>query len=526
MEDTAGHFKALINWNGNKAVIGVAENASQGWWLIKGGGWWIQNPGCQKGPWSNSTYYTFGEYGDYTHCLNADSSGVLFRLKDVTFPPDPEQNASFLYKGFFFGEAWVKADSSKGGRRRDSVWNPIITDLLLRATVNKFEQIQKEIIEMAIQAGLDTTSILDPTGILSTAGAAYALRRGDYLGCAMSLLGVIPVVGKACEIAKVAEASGRLARLAERLKNLQALITNSAKATRELKLEGQVIREDVQLTTDLKAATQAARAGKTGSVGKVMTAGADLAKEAEKGGMTLHDCKSLQDFTTKNNAVGCVRYTAKESQARLGDVLADGKPCELAAYHTAHGESTYSGYIVVHAEQVESMTYKDGQGVMRLKGLSPEYKVMEKACPRTGDRLITRNGTAYFSDYDFMGLYHGNGNPYLDFKELNDNPGIVAFMNRMFPSFGKKVQHGMQDFFIKADGTMGRQPKLNETFLFFEPNGKVSYVDLMDLRQLYSKYSIKWPYDVFNRTERLRKLGTMVEGSVSRVRAVQTSQQR
>ena len=501
MEDTAGFFKAVLTWNGHKAVIGIAENPSQGWWLIKSGGWWIQNQNCQKGPWSTSSYYTFGEYGDFTHCLTADSKGVLFRLKDVTFPPDPEQNAGFLYKGFHFGDAWKAADPSKGEIRTDSVWNPIITDMLMRATIERFQQIQDEIIAMAIQAGLDTTSILDPTGVLSAA-AAYAMRRGDYVGCAMSLLGIIPVVGKACEIAKVAQASGKLARLADRLKNLRELIMNSGRVSRELRIEGNIVREEIQGSTDLKAATEAARAGKTGSASKIMTVGADLAKEAEKGGMSLADCKNMQEFTMKNNAVGCVRYTAKESQARLGDVLNDGKPCELAPYHTAHGDSTYSGYIVVRANQVESQTYKDAQGVTRLKGLSPEYKVMDQVCPRTGDRLITRNGTAYYSDYDFMGLYHGNGNPYLDFKELNDNPGIVAFMNRMFPGYGNKIQHGMQDFFIKADGRMGRQPNINETFLFFEPNGKVSYVDLLDLRQLYAKYHIKWPYDVFNKTER------------------------
>lgn len=515
MEDTAGFFKAIVNWNGNKAVIGIAENSSQGWWLIKHTGWWITQPGCQKGPWSTSLRYTFGEQGDFTHCLNSDGSGVLFRLKDVTFPPDPENNASFWYKGFFFGDYWIAQDSSKGAVRTDSTWQPIITDMLLAATVAKFQQIQQEIIQMGIQAGLDTTSILDPTGVLSAAGAAYALRRGDYVGCAMSLLGVIPVVGKACELAKVAEASGRLARLTQRLNNLLEAIKASGRVTQEMRLEGAVVREEIQGTVDLAEATRAAR----GAV-KLATAGADLAKEAEKGGMAVQDAKSMQDFTVRNNAVACVRYTAKESQARLGDVLNDGKPCELAPFHTAKGDSIYSGYIVVNKSQLADRTYKDAQGVTRLKGLSPEYKVMDQVCPRTGDRLITRNGIAYYSDYDFMGMYHAaNGNPYLDFKDLNDNPGIVAFVNRMFPAFGSKVQHGMQDFFIKADGRMGRQPKLDETFLFFEPNGKVSYVDLLDLRRLYAKYHIKWPYDVFDRAERLRVIANTTKAVVSAGRA-------
>lgn len=517
MQDTAGFFKAVINWNGNKAVIIIGENAEQGWQLVKHTGWWLDKPEARKGQWSKAMKYTWSEQGDFTHCLTSDSGFVLFRLKDVTFPPDPENNASFWYKGFYFGEYWKSVDSSKNEIRSNSTWQPIITDMLLRATIEKFNQIQQEIIQMGIQAGLDTTSILDPTGVLSVAGAAYAMRRGDYVGCGMSLLGVIPVVGKACELAKVAEASGRLARLTQRLKNLLEAIQSSAKVTKEMRLEGNIIREEIQGTTDLAAATRSA-----GGTAKLVTAGADLAKEAEKGGMAVQDAKNLQDFTVKNRAIACVRYTAKESQVRLGDVLNDGKPCELAPFHTATGDSIYSGLIVVRKEQLADRTYKDAQGVTRLKGLSPEYKVMDNACPRTGDRLITRNGIAYYSDYDFMGMYHAsNGNPYLDFKELNDNPGIVTFVSRMFPAFGNKVQHGMQDFFIKVDGKMGRQPKINETFLFFEPNGKVSYVDLVDLRHLYAKYNIRWPYDVFDKSERLRKQVNTAQAVMSAGRASQ-----
>src|SRR5580704_7019541 len=130
MGDTAGFFKATINWNGNKAIIGIGGESKPVWWLVKHTGWWISNPGCQKGDWSKSMRYTWSEQGDFTHCLNGDGSGVLFRLKDVTFPPDPENNASFYYKGFFFGDAWVKADPSKGGVRTDASWQPIITDTL------------------------------------------------------------------------------------------------------------------------------------------------------------------------------------------------------------------------------------------------------------------------------------------------------------------------------------------------------------------------------------------------------------
>jgi hypothetical protein len=49
----------------------------------------------------------------------------------------------------------------------------------------------------------------------------------------------------------------------------------------------------------------------------------------------------------------------------------------------------------------------------------------------------------------------------------------------------------------------------------------VSYVDLLDLRRLYAKYNIKWPYDVFNKTERIRVLTSTAVGTASAGRASQ-----
>jgi len=50
----------------------------------------------------------------------------------------------------------------------------------------------------------------------------------------------------------------------------------------------------------------------------------------------------------------------------------------------------------------------------------------------------------------------------------------------------------------------------------------VSYVDLIDLRRLYAQYHIKWPYDVFDRAERLRALANTTQAVVSAGRASQS----
>jgi hypothetical protein len=151
-------------------------------------------------------------------------------------------------------------------------------------------------------------------------------------------------------------------------------------------------------------------------------------------------------------------------------------------------------------------------GHARPQGVG-RYRVMPHVCPKTGDRLICQDGVAFYSDYDFMGVYHAaNGHAYEDFKVLNDDKGIVGFMQGMFrgSGYGDKVKHGMQDFFIKwlkvpgpnggvggAMAQMGRQPKLDEIFTVFEPTGKATILNLQELRSFYDAHKMHWPYDAF-----------------------------
>ena len=507
------HFFMTVSNTGRTAVVMMMQDPASGWKLRADRNLWPRNA-ATGGQWRGQGW---GEWTDYKHCLGGGGK-ELFRVGDVNWPPDIEDNARFLYKPFMPGELWLELDPNTAPVRRpsaQSVWRPVITGPLLTAVAARFQEIQDEIVQTGVQAGLDVMSVLDPTGALAVASASYAARHGDYFGCATALLGVIPVVGKACEVARVAQANGRLAQLVVRLTKLKTLVMESAVSAKEARIGGQIIREEVQGAVKLAGGARPARAagalGHIASAGHAVTEGADLARVAEKGGMTLRDAQTMQTFSRQNESIAVVRQTAKESLARHGDVLNTGKPCELAPFHTAHDDSRWSGLIVVRDNQLAEKTIVDAHGVRRLKGME-QYVVSDLRCEKTGDRLITKDGIGYYSDYDFMGMYHGSGRPYLDFKELNDNAGIVSFMNRLLSGQGLKVNHGMQDFFkrlkVGKNGqeyyVMGRQPGLEETFLFFHPSGKVSYVDLIDLRKLYSQYRIAWPYEIFGRWERLQ----------------------
>jgi hypothetical protein len=200
-----------------------------------------------------------------------------------------------------------------------------------------------------------------------------------------------------------------------------------------------------------------------------------------------------------------VRHTSPQSLARQGDILNAGKPCELSSYHTAGDNSIFHGYIVVKKDQMGAHAFIDPKTKELHLRAHPQYK-LSKPCPKTGDRMIMKDGEAYFSDYDFMGIYAKDGSAFGAAKLLNDHPWVVDWTNRLFPGLSRQmVRHGMQDFFIKRaisqNGqiveTMGRQPKLDEMFLVFQPNGKVSNMNLSQLHDFYVKHNMHWPYEAF-----------------------------
>src|ERR1039457_5058907 len=108
---------------------------------------------------------------------------------------------------------------------------------------------EKEMREIAIQFKLDIASMVDPTGLCSIPAAIYASSRGDYLGCCVNLLGVIPLFGKLAPAVKFAEKSPRLAFLAQKITFYEKWLELSTSATRRARQVEGALKVDIHGTT-------------------------------------------------------------------------------------------------------------------------------------------------------------------------------------------------------------------------------------------------------------------------------------
>lgn len=476
-----GFMYLAIEYRGQFAVIQVTDESFKTWRLMnpEGVGWWVKDPAWHWGEWRD-------EYGaeTYKECQQSTTKGVVFKLKDLDFSSIDIDNSH----QFAIGNDWVK-----GSPLLNTVgtWRPVMTDLLLSAKLRELEELQQQLIYQMGQLGIAGAAMFDPTGIFSLAGAGWAMREGDYVGCAANLLGVIPVLGKIATASRLGRISAQLENIAARLASFQKSLKFSANAAKRAGLTGKIVRAEIQGTKIVRSAVQ-------------ITEGVELASVSQRGGMAMRDAEGLQNCAMRNDAVMIVRSTASESLKVQEMRLVEGKPLELSSFHTAK-EGEFEGYIVISKEQMATETFKNpSSGYTQLKNF-PEYRV-EQGADKFGNRLITKENVAFYSDYDFQGMYHAkNGKPYLDFKVRNDDAGIIKWLNEIVPSnFGTKVKHGMQDFWRRKvflqNGQKrvipGRVPSANETFLVFEPSGKVSHLNLKQLYFLYQRYKIPWIYKV------------------------------
>jgi hypothetical protein len=202
----------------------------------------------------------------------------VFRLTDLDFPPDLSSQQGFWIKQFFIGDMWadqkgIQKGIVKTGPHQLSMpthgsWNAVISGPLINAVEIKLRQFHDEMKRLAIQVGLDVASMIDPTGALSIPAAGYAMNRGDYLGCAVNLLGVIPLFGKLAPAAKVALISDRLAFLGKEITFLEKWLELSVDATRRARqaITG-ALKVEIQGTTRASMAPQVARdAAEAGAV--------------------------------------------------------------------------------------------------------------------------------------------------------------------------------------------------------------------------------------------------------------------
>jgi hypothetical protein len=115
--------------------------------------------------------------------------------------------------------------------------------------------------------------------------------------------------------------------------------------------------------------------------------------------------------------------------------------------------------------------------------------------------VLTVNGRIICSDYDKMGIYEhaeSGWRPQAQWAAHNDSPTLQGYINKYIRGGAQMDQHGCQDFSGGPTGRPVRQPGTDERFLIFEPpNGTPRMVESVgELKALYQKYGVRWPYDV------------------------------
>jgi hypothetical protein len=109
----------------------------------------------------------------------------------------------------------------------------------------EIEQCNQELAELGLQMALDAAGIIDPTPTSDLISAGYSLRRNDYVGAGLTLLGVVPyfgdLVGKSAKGAllarRIAKIKERLAAALRKLKVAEELMKKAARISRAEKLQ-------------------------------------------------------------------------------------------------------------------------------------------------------------------------------------------------------------------------------------------------------------------------------------------------
>lgn len=84
----------------------------------------------------------------------------------------------------------------------------------------EIEHCQRELKELGLQTALDAAGVIDPTPTSDLLSAANSIRRKDYIGAGLTLLGVVPYLGDAIgKSAKGALIASRVAKLKSRLES-------------------------------------------------------------------------------------------------------------------------------------------------------------------------------------------------------------------------------------------------------------------------------------------------------------------
>ena len=230
--------------------------------------------------------------------------------------------------------------------------------------------------------------------------------------------------------------------------------------------------------------------------------GATAATVAGQAGMQVWHVRGWIAWAARTRSLVVLRACNPKGLPRHFDELVTGK-CVDVKWRTAASGPNQGLVVVPHANGMHRL--KVVEEIQKLKKLGYTFKPNRKGgMPEAGDMLIGPDGRAFCADVDKMGIYlvdGGRARPHPEWLEYNDNPSLRERLQRLIYGGGPRMdQHGCQDFWqvgVTADGKpiMGRLPSPGEKFLVVEPNGQSSILDVPQLRDLYSKYKIVWPYN-------------------------------
>lgn len=187
-----------------------------------------KDPNWQRGTFRDSWGSATQGMKDF---MTNDNSMVAFKLSHIRFPPPVSSDPSFFNNQFHLGDFWAKQLDVTNEEKRGS-WAPVATGALISEVKQRTEEMQKEFREICLMIGLDVAAMVDPSGLMNFPAAVQASRMGDYLGCTLNLLGLIPVIGKAANAAKHARAIQRISFLTRELEFVDRWLKFSVKALR------------------------------------------------------------------------------------------------------------------------------------------------------------------------------------------------------------------------------------------------------------------------------------------------------
>ena len=274
-------FPSYGDWipGGDDAFIKLFDRFS--WMLLKPvrTNWWPQGP-----EWFSGTFKT--------NVFVGENDQDVFTLEGWDYPGDPGG-------GYTFRQLWHKQEGvavvpttgmapvwHRPGVSPPGYCEPIMTDALFREGVKRAEEIQREILRVGAEAGVQTLTILDPTGISSVGMGVYDFSKGDLLGGCLNMLGGIPLLGDFLgRMPRTAMLLSRLAELSKRLDRIVKAIADAQKVRETIPEIASAMKTISSTSVDILAAKAARQAQKlrVSELEKLWATGTKTPQEIEEG---------------------------------------------------------------------------------------------------------------------------------------------------------------------------------------------------------------------------------------------------